>query len=304
MELEKIADLIKSKRKEKNLTQVELAEKLHVTEKAISRWETGRGTPDISLLLPLSNILGVSISEILSGKEDEKSNESIKEIIEYIDISKKRKNMKCLILSIIIYLITLFFYLSYLKEIYSSVHSYMNYAGALVINMIFSISILIANYLITNYYYDKIEDKEKMKKTSYIILLVLYIIMIFNLTIFGRMNGEIRYNLIPFKTIAEYILHFNQFNTDIVIINIFGNIGIFMPIQYFILKIFKLKKFKHIFLIDIILIFIVEFLQFITHTGIFDVDDMLLNLLGMVLIYMFYYIFNKKDKNCISKEIR
>ena len=297
MNLEKIADLIKSKRKEKNLTQAELAEKLHVTEKAISRWETGRGTPDISLLLPLSNILGVSISEILSGKEDEKSNESIKEIIEYIDISKKRKNTKYLMLSIIIYLITLFFYLSYLKEIYSSVHSYMNYAGALVINIIFSISILIANYLITNYYYDKIEDKEKIKKIFYIILLFLYIIMVFNLTIFGRMNGEIRYNFIPFKTIVEYILHFNKFNTNIVIINIFGNIGIFMPIQYFILKIFNLKKFNHIFLIDIILIFMVEFLQFITHTGIFDVDDMLLNLLGMVLIYMFYCIFNKKDKN-------
>ncbi len=297
MNLEKIADLIKSKRKEKNLTQAELAEKLHVTEKAISRWETGRGTPDISLLLPLSNILGVSISEILSGKEDEKSNEIIKEIIEYIDISKKRKNTKYLMLSIIIYLITLFFYLSYLKEIYSSVYTYANYTGALVINTIFSISILIANYLITNYYYDKIEDKEKMKKISYILLLVLYTIMVFNLTIFGRMNGEIRYNLIPFKTIAEYILHFNQLNTNIVIINIFGNIGIFMPIQYFILKIFNLKKFNHIFLIDIILIFMVEFLQLITHTGIFDVDDMLLNLLGMVLIYMFYCIFNKKDKN-------
>ncbi len=47
MDLEKIANLIKEKRKEKNLTQVELAEKLYVTEKAISRWETGRGCPDV-----------------------------------------------------------------------------------------------------------------------------------------------------------------------------------------------------------------------------------------------------------------
>ena len=52
MDLNKISNFIKAKRKELNLTQEELAEKLFVTEKAVSRWETGRGTPDISLLIP------------------------------------------------------------------------------------------------------------------------------------------------------------------------------------------------------------------------------------------------------------
>ena len=69
MDVEKISNLIKTKRKEKGLTQEELAQKINVTEKAISRWETGRGTPDISLLVPLSEELGVSVSEILKGKE-------------------------------------------------------------------------------------------------------------------------------------------------------------------------------------------------------------------------------------------
>ena len=54
MDLNKISNFIKEKRKELGITQEELAEKLFVTEKAISRWETGRGTPDISLLIPLS----------------------------------------------------------------------------------------------------------------------------------------------------------------------------------------------------------------------------------------------------------
>lgn len=54
MNLNKISNFIKTKRKELGLTQEELAQKLFVTEKAISRWETGRGTPDISLLIPLS----------------------------------------------------------------------------------------------------------------------------------------------------------------------------------------------------------------------------------------------------------
>ena len=65
MNIDKISKLIKSKRKEKGLTQEELAIKLNVTEKAISRWETGRGTPDISLLIPLSKELNVSVAVVI-----------------------------------------------------------------------------------------------------------------------------------------------------------------------------------------------------------------------------------------------
>lgn len=55
-------------RKQKGYTQKELAERLAVTDKAISRWETGKGLPDTSLLKPLADILGVSVGELLSGK--------------------------------------------------------------------------------------------------------------------------------------------------------------------------------------------------------------------------------------------
>ncbi len=55
-------------RKELGLTQKELAEKLEVTDKALSRWETGKGLPDTSLLKPLAEIFGVSVGELLSGK--------------------------------------------------------------------------------------------------------------------------------------------------------------------------------------------------------------------------------------------
>ena len=88
MDIEKISNLIKTKRKEKGLTQEELANRINVTEKAISRWETARGTPDISLLVPLSNELGISVSEILNGKEDKKEDKNIKEIVDYIDKTK------------------------------------------------------------------------------------------------------------------------------------------------------------------------------------------------------------------------
>lgn len=61
-------------RKEKGLTQLQLAEKLNVTDKAISRWETGKNYPDIEIFEDLSKILDVSISELLEGKKIEEGN--------------------------------------------------------------------------------------------------------------------------------------------------------------------------------------------------------------------------------------
>lgn len=59
MEKEKIGKYIRKKRIEKGMTQQQLAEKIQVTEKAVSRWKTGRGVPDISLLEPLAEELHV-----------------------------------------------------------------------------------------------------------------------------------------------------------------------------------------------------------------------------------------------------
>lgn len=61
--------MIKRLREKRDLTQLQLAEKLHVSDKAVSKWETGRGYPDISLIEPLSAALGVSVPELLSGAD-------------------------------------------------------------------------------------------------------------------------------------------------------------------------------------------------------------------------------------------
>jgi len=58
---------IKRLREEKKLTQSELAEKLHVSDKTVSKWETGKGYPELSLLESLAGELGVSMAELLSG---------------------------------------------------------------------------------------------------------------------------------------------------------------------------------------------------------------------------------------------
>lgn len=60
--------VIKELREKKKLTQANLAEMLLVSDKAISKWETGKGYPDITLLEPLSKTLGVSITELLAGE--------------------------------------------------------------------------------------------------------------------------------------------------------------------------------------------------------------------------------------------
>ena len=109
MDIEKISSLIKTKRKEKGFTQEELANKLGVTEKAISRWETGRGTPDISLLIPLSKELKIEVSELLSGEENKNITKNIEKIIEYEEKSKKIRNKKPLIISLIIYISNILF---------------------------------------------------------------------------------------------------------------------------------------------------------------------------------------------------
>ena len=79
-------------RKRKGYTQKELAEKLMVTDKAISRWETGKGFPDTSLLKPLGDILDVSVGELLSGEMIEQpalKDQTDKIILESLNYSKR-----------------------------------------------------------------------------------------------------------------------------------------------------------------------------------------------------------------------
>lgn len=74
MNSEKVGKFICKVRKEKNLTQEALASKIHVTNKAISRWERGVGLPDVSLLEPLANALDITVDELIKGRYNKKSN--------------------------------------------------------------------------------------------------------------------------------------------------------------------------------------------------------------------------------------
>ena len=64
----KVGKFITECRKKKNLTQMQLAEKLNITDRAVSKWENGKSMPDSSIMLDLCNILGISVNELLRGE--------------------------------------------------------------------------------------------------------------------------------------------------------------------------------------------------------------------------------------------
>ena len=112
MDLGKIGKFIALNRKNKGLTQEQLAERLGVTNKTISRWETGKYMPDLSLLKPLSDELGITLNELLSGEklENEKIIEnaeiSLINTIDYTDkkIKKTKKTFTIILTTIIIFI--------------------------------------------------------------------------------------------------------------------------------------------------------------------------------------------------------
>ena len=68
MDQVKIGKFIAERRKKANLTQMQLAEKLNITDRAISKWETGKSLPDSSIMIELCDILGISVNDLLCGE--------------------------------------------------------------------------------------------------------------------------------------------------------------------------------------------------------------------------------------------
>lgn len=125
MDQEKIGEFIKELRKENNMTQEQLAEKMGVTDKSISRWENGKTMPDISMLRILANELNCTIPELLNGRKMTKEElielkETIDNLIEYESnqqIKNDRKTNKYNIIGCIALFLAAF----------NNVFSYLNY---------------------------------------------------------------------------------------------------------------------------------------------------------------------------------
>ena len=88
----KIGKFIAERRKAQSLTQIQLAERLNITDRAVSKWETGRTMPDTSVMLDLCAILGISVNELLRGEkivmqDNEQRNEEL-----LLDLAKELEN--------------------------------------------------------------------------------------------------------------------------------------------------------------------------------------------------------------------
>lgn len=193
MNQEKIGKYIAACRKNKKLTQEQLAEKLGITSKSISRWENGKTMPDVSLFHPLCKELSITVNDLLSGETTSKNNLDLSadKLLDYSKYIKKTEKKKSIILSIgLITLIGLFliliilifnktffknsYELDYMNNISIPIPRYSYYRGTggmeayttklKTIKQPDEVNILIDRYLNTldkiecnneNYYYDK-----------------------------------------------------------------------------------------------------------------------------------------------------
>ncbi|MDI6618091.1 MAG: VanZ family protein [Clostridiales bacterium] len=146
-----------------------------------------------------------------------------------------------------------------------------------------------------------IDERLKTARISILIMFAFYIIILANALFYNGMRhfaavdaiGAARYfkwsiNLIPFKTIGKYIRAFisDSINKSIIIENLLGNILIFAPMGVLLPCIFQsLHKFKKFLITMLTILISVEIVQLFTRSGICDIDDVILNLLGAVLFY-------------------
>lgn len=99
MDLQKIGSFLKELRKEKELTQEQLAETLNVSRRTVSRWETGSNMPDLDLLVEMADLYQVDLRELLDGERkkepmDEELKETVLQVAEYSSEEKVRLNQR------------------------------------------------------------------------------------------------------------------------------------------------------------------------------------------------------------------
>lgn len=298
MEKEKIGKYIRTKRTILGLTQQQLADRIQVTEKAVSRWETGRGVPDISLLEPLAEELRVSVTELLNGEDQtievklkggtEKNNvqeqtaQAVETVLAYAQENRKKKYPVSFIAGIICFGIAFLQFLLYLRNAYRLSGDYF---GTLLRNVAVAVFFLAGEGMIEKSYLEKLEEKRKWRRAVSFVVFLCYAVMLLNLTFLERTDSASGYQLIPFRTILSVL---KSGDVYAVVIQIFGNFLIFMPLGFFLIELFYIVDAKRYLTVAVLITAGVEILQFVTGTGVLDVDDMILCAGGMVTFFCIY----------------
>lgn len=103
----------------------------------------------------------------------------------------------------------------------------------------------------------------------------------------GQMTS-VSYNLVFFKTISNYIQNINHIGLDVLLFNLAGNVAAFMPLGFLLPLAFRRFNAVKTYMVAFALILCAEVLQLLSRRGVFDVDDLLLNMLGSIIGYGVY----------------
>ena len=224
--------------------------------------------------------------------------------------------MKKKIFSIIFYIIALFFFILYVIMDKSSMINLSEF-GRLFLLCGSCLFLYFGGFLLSKY-----KNNNKPMKINLLIFFILYLLLLLTLTLFdsnwGR-NGvnlfntsdykqyfESTVNLVPFKTIKGYLRVFDSmYSTSNILFNLLGNLVAFAPLAFFLPLLFKKQNnFKYFTLTTTFIILSIEFIQLITSSGRFDIDDLILNLSGALILYGIIKIksVNKLIKNIFLLE--
>lgn len=130
--------------------------------------------------------------------------------------------------------------------------------------------------------------KEKVKIIDILLFIIYCLFLIYILFLRRSKNISVKYNIVPFKTYIEYFTKIINSSIDIktAILNFIANIFLFVPMGYFLPKIFKkVNSFNKTTIISMLIIILIEVMQYITKLGIADIDDVILNTIGAMIGY-------------------
>ncbi len=163
-----------------------------------------------------------------------------------------------------------------------------------IVNMLPYILIFTPIYLVVRYIIIKKSKKINWYHEIALFIFASFLVGLFSQTIIPIKNDRIHEtNLIPFKIFYEtYIEIFKNNNITYFIISFLGNIGMFIPIGFFILLLWNINS-KKVIIIGFLISFFIEIVQLFLSRGT-DIDDLILNTFGVFLGTLLYKLFNKK----------
>ena len=158
---------------------------------------------------------------------------------------------------------------------------------------------------IGGYFYSKETGNKKILKFNLYLFFIMYLALLFYFLFLNhwwhRSGIDVEMNLTPFSTIKMYLKDFDSIMGSKPILNLLGNFICLMPLSFFLKYLFKKQNNTFIFLITLLLCSLgIETMQYLTKTGSFDIDDIMLNTSGAILMYL---ILKFKSVNLLIRNI-